>query len=44
MGKETAMALTEAIETVIGSHYNEYPFSLISDIDRVSDHPMRTVN
>lgn len=23
MGKESAMALTEAIETVIGDHYNE---------------------
>jgi ubiquinone biosynthesis monooxygenase Coq7 len=23
LGKETAMALTEAVETVIGDHYNE---------------------
>ena len=28
MGKEAAMACTEAVETVIGEHYDEYVLSL----------------
>lgn len=28
MGKETAMACTEAVETVIGEHYQEYALPL----------------
>ena len=30
MGKEAAMACTEAVETVIGEHYDEYVFPLPS--------------
>jgi ubiquinone biosynthesis monooxygenase Coq7 len=30
MGKEAAMACTEAVETVIGEHYDEYALSLDS--------------
>ena len=29
LGKEAAMACTEAVETVIGQHYNEYAFLLL---------------
>ena len=28
MGKEAAMACTEAVETVIGEHYDEYVFRI----------------
>jgi demethoxyubiquinone hydroxylase (CLK1/Coq7/Cat5 family) len=40
MGKEAAMACTEAVETVIGEHYEEYGLSsrtpAVHDPDRLS--------
>ena len=29
LGKEAAMACTEAVETVIGEHYDEYAFFIV---------------
>ena len=38
MGREAAMACTEAVETVIGEHYDEYVLAVMHTMSGVADY------